>query len=95
MINRGAEKISSLEVEDALCAHPAVAEAAVVGKPDDVYGELPRAIVVLDADAEISETELQEFAAERLAKFKVPAEITFTDELPRNAGGKVEKSRLR
>lgn len=95
MINRGAEKISSLEVEDALCAHPAVAEAAVVGKPDDVYGELPRAIVVLDADAETSETELQEFAAERLAKFKVPAEITFTDELPRNAGGKVEKSRLR
>ena len=95
VINRGAEKITSLEVEEALCAHPAVAEAAVVGKPDRVYGEVPRALVVLAADGETTEEELQQFAAERLARFKVPAEITFTDELPRNAGGKVEKSRLR
>jgi long-chain acyl-CoA synthetase len=95
VINRGAEKIASLEVEEALCAHPAVAEAAVVGKPDPVYGEVPRAVVVLDTGSDTSEEELQEFAAQRLAKFKVPAEITFTDELPRNPGGKVEKNRLR
>jgi long-chain acyl-CoA synthetase len=95
VINRGAEKIASLEVEEVLCAHPAVAEAAVVGKPDPVYGEVPRAVVVLRADAETSEAKLREFAAGRLAKFKVPAEITFTDELPRNPGGKVEKRRLR
>ena len=88
VINRGAEKFTSLEVEEALCAHPAVAEAAVVGKPDRIYGEVARAVVVLAEDGGTTEAELQEFAS-------VPAEITFADELPRNPAGKVEKSRLR
>jgi acyl-CoA synthetase (AMP-forming)/AMP-acid ligase II len=95
VINRGAEKIASLEVENALCAHPAVVEAAVVGKPDPAYGEVPHAIVVLAAGAEAGPAELQEFASQRLAKFKIPVEITFVDELPRNAGGKIVKSLLR
>jgi long-chain acyl-CoA synthetase len=95
VINRGAEKIASLEVEDALCAHPAVAEAAVVAKPDPTYGEVPCAVVMLVEGAEASPAELQEFAAQRLAKFKIPVEITFVDDLPRNAGGKIVKSLLR
>jgi acyl-CoA synthetase (AMP-forming)/AMP-acid ligase II len=95
VINRGAEKIASLEVENALCAHPAVVEAAVVRKPDATYGEVPRAFVVLAEGVEATADELQEFSSQRLAKFKIPVEVTFVDELPRNAGGKVLKSLLR
>ena len=95
VINRGAEKIASLEVENALCAHPAVLEAAVVGKPDAVFGEVPRAVVVLAEGAEASPAELQEFSSKRLARFKIPVEITFVDHLPRNAGGKIMKGMLR
>jgi long-chain acyl-CoA synthetase len=92
VVNRGAEKIASLEVEAVLEEHPAVREAAVVPKPDDVYGEVPRAVVVADG---VSAEELTEFARERLAKFKVPVEIEFIGELPRNPGGKVLKQQLR
>jgi long-chain acyl-CoA synthetase len=91
-INRGAEKIASLEVEGVLLEHPAVREAAVVAKPDDVYGEVPRAVVVADG---VEAGELREFALARLAKFKVPVEFEFVDELPRNPGGKVLKQLLR
>jgi long-chain acyl-CoA synthetase len=93
MINRGGEKIASVEVENALCEHPLVAEAAVVGVPDDVYGEIPRAYVV--ASERVGERELQAFARERLAGFKVPAQVVFVEELPRNPGGKVLKHLLR
>lgn len=92
VINRGAEKIPSLEVEMVLSEHPAVREAAVVGKPDPVYGEVPQAFVVADG---VSAEELLEFARTRLARYKLPVEITFTDELPRNPGGKVLKKLLR
>jgi acyl-CoA synthetase (AMP-forming)/AMP-acid ligase II len=91
-INRGAEKIASLEVEAVLLEHPGVREAAVVAKPDDVYGEVPRAVVVADG---VEAGELREFALARLAKFKVPVEFEFVDELPRNPGGKVLKQLLR
>jgi long-chain acyl-CoA synthetase len=92
VINRGAEKIASLEVEGVLTEHPAVREAAVVPRPDPVYGEVPRAVVVADG---VTAAELTEFASARLAKFKIPVEILFVDELPRNPGGKVLKQRLR
>jgi long-chain acyl-CoA synthetase len=95
VINRGGEKIASLEVEGALCAHPAVVEAAVFARPDAVYGEVPCAVVVLEAGSAVTPAELREFAARRLAKFKIPAEIGFIDELPRNPSGKILKSLLR
>lgn len=91
VINRGGEKISSLEVEAVLCAHPGVQEAAVVGAPDAVFGEVPHAFVVGDAGADA----LRAFAAQRLARFKVPVAFERVDELPRTAGGKVLKRELR
>jgi long-chain acyl-CoA synthetase len=91
LINRGGEKIASLEVEGVLLEHPGVVEAAVVGAPDDVYGEVPKAFLV----GEVRVEELRAFAQERLAKFKVPVEFVFVHELPRNAGGKVLKADLR
>jgi long-chain acyl-CoA synthetase len=93
IVNRGAEKISTLEVEDVLCAHPAVVEAAVVAAPDDLYGEVPHAFVV--ADGALDGRELRAFAGERLARFKVPSRVSFVEELPRNPGGKVLKNLLR
>lgn len=92
VINRGAEKISSLEVEGILLDHPAVLEAAVVADPHDLYGEVPRAVVVADG---VTAGELRAYAAERLASFKVPVEFEFAAELPRNPGGKVLKQLLR
>ncbi len=91
VINRGGEKIASLEVEDVLCSHPGVIEAAVVGVSDHVYGEVPRAFVVGDVEAEA----LRTFARERLAGFKIPVEFVFVEQLPRNSGGKVIKAELR
>jgi long-chain acyl-CoA synthetase len=95
MINRGAEKLSSLEVERVLYEHPAVAECAVVGRPDERYGEVPFAVVVLREGTAADERELREFSAERLARFKVPVGVDFANELPRNPGGKVLKHLLR
>jgi long-chain acyl-CoA synthetase len=92
IINRGAEKISSLEVEGVLLDHPAVLEAAVVAEPDEVYGEVPRAVVVAEG---VTADELRDYALARLAAFKVPAAYEFVTELPRNPGGKVLKQELR
>jgi long-chain acyl-CoA synthetase len=92
VINRGGEKIASIEVEAVLAEHPAVREAAVVPKLDPVYGEMPRAVVVAEG---VTAKDLAEFARARLAPFKVPVEFTFVEALPRNAGGKVLKNLLR
>lgn len=92
VINRRGEKIASLEVEAVLTEHPAVREAAVVPKPDPVYGETPRAVVVAEG---VTAEELVEFARARLAPFKVPVDFAFVDELPRNPGGKILKQLLR
>ena len=89
MINRGGEKISPMEIETVLLAHPAVAEAAVFGVPDPKYGEEVEAAVVLKAQAEPEE--LRIFCRERLADFKVPKVIRIVSGLPTNAMGKVER----
>jgi len=89
MINRGGEKISPMEIETVLLAHPAVAEAAVFGVPDPKYGEEVEAAVVLKAQAEPEE--LRIFCRERLADFKVPNVIRIVSGLPTNAMGKVER----
>jgi fatty-acyl-CoA synthase len=95
VIISGGENISSIEVEGVLLRHPAVQEVAVVGMPDERWGEAPYAFVVLKQDASASEDELREFARERMAHFKVPAAFYFVAELPKTATGKIQKFVLR
>jgi long-chain acyl-CoA synthetase len=98
MINRGGENVYSVEVENALCAHPDVIEVAVVGVPDPVMGEKVGAVVLPQpgVDAEELVPSLIAFAREQLADFKVPQFVRVIDgPLPRNAGGKVLKTPLR
>ena len=96
IIIRGGENIYSIEVEDVLYAHPSVTDAALVGVPDRVLGEVPAAVVHLCPGCEASEAELQDFVRARLAAFKVPVAVRFSDTvLPRNANGKILKSELR
>ena len=86
------ENVSIVEVESALAEHPAVLEAAVVGRPDDVRDEVPVAFVVAaDASAPPHTAELAAWCAERLAKAKQPVSITLIDELPRTSVGKIRK----
>lgn len=95
MIVSGGENIASSEIERVLYEHEAVLEAAVVGRPDERWGEVPVAFVVLRPDATVAEEDLLEHCRARLARFKVPKAITFLDTLPRNPSGKVLKRELR
>jgi len=96
MINRGGENVYCVEVENALAAHPAVGEVAVVGVPDPVMGEKVGAVVVPRPGTELDPADLVRFAARHLADFKVPQYVAVrTEPLPRNAGGKVLKPTLR
>ncbi len=95
MVIRGGENIYSSEVENALYAHPAVTDAAVIGLPHRTLGEEPAAVVHLAPGTAASEAELQAWVRARLAAFKVPVAIRFTREtLPRNANGKILKREL-
>jgi acyl-CoA synthetase (AMP-forming)/AMP-acid ligase II len=94
MIIRGGENIYSLEVESALAQHPRIAEVAVVGVPDPVFGERVRAVAVLRPGETLALEELRAWAGPRLAGYKQPAELVITGELPRNANGKVMKKQL-
>jgi fatty-acyl-CoA synthase len=89
------ENISSVEVEGALLRHPAVAEVAIVGLPSEKWGETPQAFVVLRSGATATEEELIGFVRDRLAHFKAPRGVTFVDELPKTATGKIQKFVLR
>jgi acetyl-CoA synthetase len=91
-------KVSPAEIEDTLAAHDAVANAGVIGIPDETRGELVKAFVVLAPDREPSDdlrTELQTFVKERLAKYEYPRELAFVDELPKTSTGKVRRKDLR
>jgi fatty-acyl-CoA synthase len=94
IIISGGENISSIEVEDALYKHPAVAVVAVVARPDEKWGETPCAFVELKPGASATAEELVAFAKERLAGFKVPRHIVFA-ELPKTSTGKIQKHVLR
>jgi acyl-CoA synthetase (AMP-forming)/AMP-acid ligase II len=94
MIIRGGENIFPAEVEQVLAAHPAVAEAAVVGVPDDTWGEVVAAFVRLRPDATATADELRAFARSRLASFKSPQRVIFVDMFPLTASGKVKKFAL-
>src|SRR5690606_38410103 len=89
VIISGGENVYPAEVELALSAHPDVAECAVIGVPDDKWGEVGKAIVVPTSDEHADEAELLAYLRERLAGYKVPKSVTFTTELPRSATGKV------
>ena len=96
MLIRGGENIYCVEVEGVLCEHPAVMDAALVGRPHHVLGEEPVAFVSTKPHMQVGEAELQAFAAERLARFKVPVEIFVRHQpLPRNANGKILKNELK
>ncbi|MFD7295507.1 long-chain fatty acid--CoA ligase [Streptomyces sp. NPDC059897] len=95
MIISGGENIYPAEIEAALLAHPDVAECAVIGVPDEKWGEAPRAIVVPASGTTPDASALLASLAGRLAKYKIPKSLTFTHELPRTASGKLLKSRLR
>jgi len=95
IIISGGENISSVEVEGVLLRHPAVQEVAVVGRPDETWGEAPHAFVVLKAGATADEGQLREFARQSLAHFKVPKAFHIVEDLPRTATGKIQKYVLR
>ncbi|MGS2810388.1 class I adenylate-forming enzyme family protein [Nocardia sp. MW-W600-9] len=95
MIIRGGENLYPKEIENALYRHPAVHEAAVVGVPDAVLGEVPVAHVVAAPQATVTAEELTEHCRAELAAFKVPAAILLTAEMPRNPVGKIDKKQLR
>ena len=95
MILSGGENISSLEVEKAMLAHPAVLELAVIPVPDRRWGEVPKALIVLKPGVKATEAELLEFCRSRLSHYKCPQSVEFLDALPRTGTGKVLKRQLR
>jgi fatty-acyl-CoA synthase len=94
VIISGGENISTIEVEQVIVRHPAVLEAAVVGVPDERWGEVPKAFVTLRQNGDVSARELIEFCREHLAHFKAPRSVAF-GELPKTSTGKIQKFVLR
>ncbi len=95
VIITGGENVSSIEVEDALFSHPDVQEVAVIGVPDDKWGETIRALVVKSEGSALTEEELIKFCKQQLAGYKAPTTVEFRDELARTATGKLQKFKLR
>ena len=96
VIITGGENVSSIEVEDTLMSHDAVTEVAVIGIPDEKWGEMVTALVVLDPEAgDVTEEELIAHCRQNLAGYKTPKRIEFRDELARTATGKLQKFKLR
>jgi fatty-acyl-CoA synthase len=95
VIITGGENVSSVEVEDCLYQHPAVAEAAVIGVPDAKWGETVKALVVLRSAGGVTEADLIEHCRTRLSHFKCPTSVELRESLPRTATGKLQKFKLR
>ena len=95
VIITGGENVSSIEVEDCLFQHPAVAEVAVIGVPDEKWGETIKALVVLRPGAPATERDLIEHCRGRMAHYKCPTSIEIRDALVRTATGKLQKFKLR
>ncbi|MEU6218846.1 AMP-binding protein [Streptomyces sp. NPDC047022] len=95
VIITGGENVSSIEVEDTIFSHPAVAEVAVIGVPDEKWGETIKALVVTAEGASASEAEIIAYCKERMAGYKAPTSVEFRDAIPRTATGKIQKFKLR
>jgi acyl-CoA synthetase (AMP-forming)/AMP-acid ligase II len=95
VIITGGENVSSIEVEDVLFSHPAVAEVAVIGVPSEKWGETIKALVVLAEGQDATEAELIAWCKEKAAGYKAPTSVEFRDELARTATGKLQKFKLR
>ncbi|WP_059103696.1 long-chain-fatty-acid--CoA ligase [Shouchella shacheensis] len=95
LIISGGENISSTEVEGVLYKHPDVLEAAVISIPDEKWGEVPKAILVLRPDAKVTEEEVMTYCRSKMAHFKAPKAVEFVESLPKTATGKLQKYRLR
>jgi acyl-CoA synthetase (AMP-forming)/AMP-acid ligase II len=95
VIITGGENVSSIEVEDCLYQHPAIAEVAVIGVPHEKWGETIKALVVCRPGAETTERELIDFTRSKMAHFKCPTSVELRDALPRTATGKLQKFKLR
>lgn len=95
MIITGGENVYSAEVENVLCMHPSVSEAAVIGVPHEKWGETVKAIVVLKPGESATEEEIIEFCKKNLASYKKPTSVEFVNELPKTASGKILKRELR
>jgi fatty-acyl-CoA synthase len=94
MIKSGGENIYPAEVESVMHEHPAVAEAALVGIPDEKWGEVGWAFIVVKPGQSLTEDELLAFCRERLAKFKVPRAVIFAETLPKTGMNKIDKKLL-
>jgi acyl-CoA synthetase (AMP-forming)/AMP-acid ligase II len=95
VIISGGENVSSIEVEDVIFSHPAVAEVAVIGVPDEKWGEAIVALVVTAPGTDLTEADVIEHCRGRLAHFKCPRKVEFRDALARTATGKLQKFKLR
>ena len=95
MIISGGENIYPAEIENALAEHPAVMDSAIVGAPDEKWGEVVKAFVVKRAGFDLSADDVTAHLADRIAKFKLPRDVAFLDALPRNPSGKILKTELR
>jgi acyl-CoA synthetase (AMP-forming)/AMP-acid ligase II len=95
VIITGGENVSSIEVEDAVFSHPAVAEVAVIGIPDERWGELVTALVVPAPDAQVTAEQIISHCRGRIAGYKIPKRVEFRDAIPRTATGKIQKFKLR
>jgi acyl-CoA synthetase (AMP-forming)/AMP-acid ligase II len=95
VIITGGENVSSIEVEDAIFSHPDVAEVAVIGVPDDKWGETIKALVVRAEGSALTEQELIDYVKEKVARYKAPTSVEFRDVLARTATGKLQKFKLR
>jgi acyl-CoA synthetase (AMP-forming)/AMP-acid ligase II len=94
IINRGGEKVSPAQVDAALMGHPAVKDAATFPVPHPTLGEEVAAVVVLEANSELSVRDLRAYLAERLSGFKIPKRTGFAEEIPKSATGKVQRHKL-
>jgi fatty-acyl-CoA synthase len=95
MIISGGENIYCAEIENVLAGHPSIVEVAVIGRPDDKWGEVPVAVIALGADTRLGLSDVEKFLSDRLARYKHPKALEIVDALPRNPAGKVLKTELR
>jgi long-chain acyl-CoA synthetase len=95
MIRTGGESVYPAEVENALSGHPAIADAAVIGVPDDTWGEAVKALVVLKPGAPQDVADIIAWARGRIAHFKAPKSVDFVETIPRNITGKILRRELR